>query len=147
MVSGTQDYIADIACKTDIHVSLFNVIYYGCSGAENLKRILKIKYHLNITRFMYYLSSNKKYFKEIASVSKGGTCIVIQLLNTCRSISREIVHLLDGDGVKRRKQRRLRRRQYFSKVNLYLPSIFPLFLKKTLLIHSFIETRRTRPVY
>ncbi|XP_056018330.1 uncharacterized protein LOC130054058 [Ostrea edulis] len=53
----------------------------GCSGSENLRRTLKMKYHLNITR----------------------------------CISREIVRILDEDGVKRRKQRRLRRRQYFSK--------------------------------
>nr|XP_022287685.1 uncharacterized protein LOC111100282 isoform X2 [Crassostrea virginica] len=56
-------------------------IQNGCSGAENLRRTLKMKYHMNITR----------------------------------SISREIVKFLDAEGVKRRKQRRLRRRQYFSK--------------------------------
>ncbi|XP_062582469.1 uncharacterized protein LOC134244221 isoform X3 [Saccostrea cucullata] len=35
--------------------------------------------------------------------------------NITRCISRDMVRLLDEDGVKRRKQRRLRRRQYFSK--------------------------------
>lgn len=35
--------------------------------------------------------------------------------NVTRSISREIVKILDEDGVRRRKQRRLRRRQYFSR--------------------------------
>nr|XP_022287686.1 uncharacterized protein LOC111100283 [Crassostrea virginica] len=56
-------------------------IQNGCGGSENLRRILKMKYHLNVTR----------------------------------SISREIVKMLDEDGVRRRKQRRLRRRQYFSR--------------------------------
>lgn len=38
MVSGTQDYIADIACKTDIHVSLFNVIYIWMFWSRELKK-------------------------------------------------------------------------------------------------------------
>ncbi|XP_078332096.1 uncharacterized protein LOC144625362 isoform X2 [Crassostrea virginica] len=56
-------------------------IQNGCSGLENFRRTLKMKYHMNITR----------------------------------SISREKVKFFDAEGVKRRKQRRLRMRQYFSK--------------------------------
>lgn len=38
--------------------------------------------------------------------------------NVTRSISREIVKILDEDGVRRRKHRRLRRRQYFSRMDM-----------------------------
>lgn len=104
-----------------------------------MRRILKIRYHFNNTRCMYYSFAIRNIFKNIASISKVDT--VIQLLYTCRSISREIVNLLDGFGVKSWKQRRLRR-QYLSKVHLYLQSMILSISYEKLLIHSFIETVR-----
>ncbi|XP_061192399.1 uncharacterized protein LOC133200637 isoform X1 [Saccostrea echinata] len=78
---GLKRRLADIAFDEIFDIAQREILN-GCSGAESLRRIIKMKHQLNITR----------------------------------SIARDIVRLLDEDGIKRRKQRRLRRRQYFSKV-------------------------------
>ncbi|XP_061165541.1 uncharacterized protein LOC133201057 [Saccostrea echinata] len=77
---GLKRRLADIAFDEIFDIAQREILN-GCSGAESLRRIIKMKHQLNITR----------------------------------SIARDIVRLLDEDGIKRRKQRRLRRRQYFSK--------------------------------
>ncbi|VDI57952.1 Hypothetical predicted protein [Mytilus galloprovincialis] len=71
-------------CRIDIDTAIslaVSEIQNGCNGCENLRRSLKIKYHLQITR----------------------------------SLSRELVRILDADGIERRKGRRLRRRKYISR--------------------------------
>lgn len=56
-------------------------IHNGCSGSEQLRKVLRIKHGFKVSR----------------------------------AITREVVHILDSEGVKRRARRRLRRRQYISK--------------------------------
>ncbi|XP_052257820.1 uncharacterized protein LOC127862645 isoform X2 [Dreissena polymorpha] len=68
-------------CFECVVIKSLHEIHNGCSGSEQLRKVLRIKHGFKVSR----------------------------------AITREVVHILDSEGVKRRARRRLRRRQYISK--------------------------------